>query len=151
MCEHRNDPGSGRQRTSTDERIVKLVADALEEDCHATCEELSRATGVPATSVFCTLTNDLKKKKISAPWAPHCLTAEQKLKCLDMATKLKERFDVKDHAFLCRIVTIDETWIGNFELELKSQSNKWGARGSPRPEKNLASLIRSQANDYLCL
>ena len=38
------DPRPGRRRTSTDERNVKLVADALEEDLRATCEELSRAT-----------------------------------------------------------------------------------------------------------
>ena len=40
-----NDPRSGRPKTSTDERSAKLVADALEEDHRATCEELSRATG----------------------------------------------------------------------------------------------------------
>ena len=40
-----NDPIPGRPRTSTDERSVKLVADALEEDRRATCEELSRTTG----------------------------------------------------------------------------------------------------------
>ena len=38
------DPTPGRPRTSSDERNVKLVADALEEDRRATCEELSRAT-----------------------------------------------------------------------------------------------------------
>ena len=40
-----NDPRSGRPRTSTDERSLKLMADALEEDRRATYEELSRATG----------------------------------------------------------------------------------------------------------
>ena len=40
-----NDPRPGRLRTSTDERSVKLVADALEEGRCATREELSRATG----------------------------------------------------------------------------------------------------------
>ena len=40
-----NGPRSGRPRTSTNERSVKLVADALEEDRRATCEELSRITG----------------------------------------------------------------------------------------------------------
>ena len=40
-----NDPRPGRPRTSTDERSVKLVADAPEEDRLTTCEELSRATG----------------------------------------------------------------------------------------------------------
>ena len=39
-----NDPRLGRPRTTTDERRVKLVADALEEDCRVTCEELSRTT-----------------------------------------------------------------------------------------------------------
>ena len=34
------------------------MADALEEDRRATREELSRATGVPATSVFRILTNN---------------------------------------------------------------------------------------------
>ena len=56
-----NDPRLG---SPTDERSVKLVANALEEDRCATCEELCRATGVPATSVFRILTNDLKKRKI---------------------------------------------------------------------------------------
>ena len=40
-----NDPRPGRLSTSTDERSVKLVADALEEDRRETCQELSRATG----------------------------------------------------------------------------------------------------------
>ena len=39
------DPRPERPRTSTNERSVKLVADALEEDRRATCEELSGATG----------------------------------------------------------------------------------------------------------
>ena len=44
-----NDPRAGRPRTSTDETSVKLVADALEEDLCATCEEISRVTR-PKTS-----------------------------------------------------------------------------------------------------
>ena len=40
-----NDPRPGRLRTSPDERSVKLVADALEEDRRGTSEELSTATG----------------------------------------------------------------------------------------------------------
>ena len=43
-----NDPKPGRPKTSTDERSVKLVADALEED-RATGEELSRAMGAKTT------------------------------------------------------------------------------------------------------
>ena len=66
------DSRSGRLRTSTDIRSVKLVADAREEDRSATCEELSRATVVPATSIFPIFTNYVKKRNISARWVPHC-------------------------------------------------------------------------------
>ena len=91
--------------------------------------------GVQATSVFSILTNDLKKREIFARWIPHCLTAEQKQKRLDIATLLKERFYVEDQAFMRRIVAIDETWIRDFEPELKSQSNEWRATSSPRPKE----------------
>ena len=40
-----NDSRPERLRTSTNERSAKLVGDALEEDHHVTCEELSRAMG----------------------------------------------------------------------------------------------------------
>ena len=44
-------------------------------------------------------------------------------------------FEVEDQAFLRRFVAIDESWIMNFEPELKSQFNDWRATGSPRPKK----------------
>ena len=69
------------------------------------------------------------------PCVPHCLTAEQKRKRLDITTLLTERFDVEDEAFLRRIVAIDETWIRDFEPEFNSQSNKWRLTGSPRKKK----------------
>ncbi|KAK9744610.1 Cytochrome P450 [Popillia japonica] len=98
-----DDPRPGRPKTSTDERNVKRVADALEQDrratCEelsevtgATCEELSEVTGIPPASVYRILTNDLKKRKISARWVPHNLTGEQKQKRLDIANLLKQRF-----------------------------------------------------------
>jgi len=68
-----DDPRPGRPKTSTDERRVKLVADFLAEDRRATCEEISQATGISPTSLFCILTKDLQKRKICARWVPHCL------------------------------------------------------------------------------
>jgi hypothetical protein len=109
---------------------VKLVADFLEADGRVTCEEISQATGIPPTSVFHILTSDFQKRKICAQWVPHCLTAEQKHKCLDIATLLPQRFDVEGQAFLRQIVTVDKTWVRSFEPELKSQSNEWRSPSS---------------------
>ena len=101
-----SDPRPGRPRTSTGERGVKLVAEAL-EDRRATCEEfytykVYRAVGIPATSVLRMLTNDLKNETFLYDWLPLSLTAEQKQKRLDIATLLKERFDVEDLVSNCR-------------------------------------------------
>ena len=85
----------GRPKTSTDERSVKLVVDFLAEDRRATCEELSQGTGISPTTVFHVLTNYLQKRKICARWVPHFLTGEQKQKCLQIATLLKQRFNVE--------------------------------------------------------
>ena len=59
-----DDQRPGRPKTSTDERSVRLVADFLEQDRRATCEEISQATGISPTSVFRILTKDLQEKKL---------------------------------------------------------------------------------------
>ena len=43
---------------------------------------------------------------------------------MDIATLLKETFDIEDLAFLLRILDIDQAWIRDSEPELKSQSNE---------------------------
>jgi len=130
-----DDPRPGRPKASTNEGSVKLVADFLAENRRATCEKISQATGISSTSVFRIFTTDLQKRKICDRWVPHCLTAEQKQKRLETATLWKQRFNVEGRAFLYRIVTIDETWVRDFEPELKSQSNEWRSPASPRPKK----------------
>jgi hypothetical protein len=115
---------------------VKLVVDFLAQVCRATCEELSQATGISPTSIFPFLTKYFQKRKISARCVPHCFTAEQKQKRLEIATLLKQRFNVEGQAFLYRFVAIDETWVRDFEPELKSHSNKWRSPPSPRPTKS---------------
>jgi len=62
------------------------------------------------------------------------LTAEQKQKCLEIATLLKQRFNVDSQAFLYRIVAIDEMWVRDFEPELKMQTS--GEVQPPRNPKN---------------
>ncbi|KAL1132425.1 hypothetical protein AAG570_010380 [Ranatra chinensis] len=118
-----DDQRSGRPKTATDERGVKLVADFIGEDRRVTCDEISYCTGISPTSVYRILTEVLHKRKVCSCWVPDCLTAEQKKKRLDIATCLKTRFDIEGEAFLFRIIVIDELCIRNFEPESKLQSN----------------------------
>ena len=61
-----NDPRPGRPKTSTDERCVKLVADALEEDRRAACVELSSATEAKPSQQ-----NAQKPISVARGWATH--------------------------------------------------------------------------------
>ena len=77
-----NDPKPGRPRTSTDLRSLKLVADALEENHRATCEELPRAGGThpAAREGYFTKYNALRISKLEAldhgcAKVAHCVTA----------------------------------------------------------------------------
>lgn len=64
-------PKSGRPRTAAEERSGKLVAEFIEEDRRATCGAISNATGISATSILRILTEESRKRKISATWVPH--------------------------------------------------------------------------------
>jgi hypothetical protein len=96
-------------KTSTDERSVKLVVDFPTQDRRATCKKISQTTGISPTSVFRILTRHLQKRQFCARWLPHYLTAEQKQKRLEIATLLKQRFNVEGQAFLYQIVAIGGT------------------------------------------
>ncbi len=77
------------------------------------------------TSLHCILTDVLQKRKILAQWVPHFLSGEQKADHMRIAQDLSMCYRNEGESFLKRIITIDETWICDFEPELKSQSNVW--------------------------
>lgn len=79
-----DNPSSGRPKITTNGRSVGLVANAP-EDRRAASKELSESTGIPPTSVVRILKN-----------------------YLDIATLLRQRFDVQGQTFLCRIIAIDK-------------------------------------------
>ncbi|XP_033213982.1 uncharacterized protein LOC117171046 [Belonocnema kinseyi] len=54
---------------------------------------------------------------------------------VDIATSLKQKFLAESDGFLLRIVAIDETWVRDFELEIKEQSSEWRGPSSLRPKK----------------
>jgi transposase len=56
----------GRPRSSTDYTSAVTIANILEEDRCMTCEERSRESGIPKSSVHCIVTEHLQKRKVSA-------------------------------------------------------------------------------------
>jgi len=87
-----------------------------------------------AASVFRIVTQALQKRKVAAKWVPHQLSEEQKAARKRVAELLR-RYEAEGEQSLNRIVAIGETWIRDFEPQLKSQSCQWKHTTSPRPKK----------------
>jgi len=137
-----NDPKSGRPRTSTYDQSVERVLHILEEDRRMTCEEIAHSAGISRASAHRILTERLHKRRFATQWVPQDLSEEQKCRRLEIAQQLLRRFREEGNEFLQKVVATDETWICDFEPELKSQSSEWRGRSSPRPKK----FKRAQSN-----
>jgi len=129
------DQKSGLPRTSTDDQSVEHVLQILEEDHRMTCEEIAHSAGISRASAYRILTERLHKCRIAARWVPHDLSEEQKCQHFETAQQLLHRFREEGNKFLQKVVATDETWIQDFEPELKSQSSEWTGKSSPRPKK----------------
>ena len=128
-------PRSGRPVTATDDKSVVIISTLLEEDQHKSCEEIPHEAKMSTHSVYRIVTQILQKRKVTAKWFPHQLSKEQKTARKRVAEELLWRYEAEGEQFLNRIVAIDETWIRDFEPQLKSQSSQWKHTTYPRPNK----------------
>jgi len=66
------------------------------------------------------VTQILQKRKVTVKWVPHQLSEEQKAARKRVTEELLRCYEAEGAQFLNRTVVIDETWIGDFEPQLKS-------------------------------
>lgn len=121
---------SGRPQTSTTGDRVEQVKTVVEEDTRKTCEDIENITGIPHSTVYRILVDDLKKKKVFAKWVPHLLNEGQIQERVSLSRANLRRFRREGQDFLSRIVTGDETWVYSWDPELKRQSAQWRNEGS---------------------
>jgi len=119
-----------------------IISTLLEEDRSKPCEEIAHEANMSATSVYRIGTQTLQDRNVAANWVPHQLSEEQKAARKRVAEELLRRYEAGEQ-FLNRIVAIDETWIRDFEPQLKSQSSQWKHATSPRPQKMSPPTIES--------
>ncbi len=96
--------------------------------------EIQAETGIPQTAVHCILSKHLFKNKVAVWSVLHALTDIQKRTCLKIPQEHLKWFRRGEH-FLNRIIAFNETWIWDFDSELKYQSNNWKLRISPLLKK----------------
>jgi len=135
----KDDARSGHPSTSSGNENIYHVLSLMLSDHRLTVRMIAEELGLGKTSVHTILTEHLEMKKVCAKIVPKLLTPEQKLRwkecCVDWKTS--EESD----EFLERVITGDESWIYEYDIELKSQGREWKQKDSPRPKKSRKSKL----------
>jgi len=128
-CE--DDPREGRPSTArTDENVARVLA-AVRNDRRKEVRMIAGELGLPKSSVHNILTQNLGMKKVCAKIVPRVLMDEQKERRIACCQEWQSLGD----DFLNHVITGDESWVYEYDLELKSQSREWRQEGEPRPKK----------------
>ena len=118
-----DNPRSGRPVIAMDDTSVIIISTLL-EDQRISCEEIAHEANMSTTSVFRIVAQTLQKRKVSAKWGLHQLNEEQKATRKRVAEELLQRYEAEGEQFLNKIIDTDETWIQDFEPQLKSHSSQ---------------------------
>jgi hypothetical protein len=108
--------------------------------------EIAETIGISQECVGCILHEELDMKKLCVRWVPCLLTADQKRTRMINPEQCLEDFNKNKADFVCRFITLEETWIHHYTLESKqwtkascSAENK--ARSVPSAGTVMASVF----------
>jgi hypothetical protein len=104
--------GDGKSHT-------EQVISALERTRSISCTAIAAEAGTFTESVYCILNNSLGKGYVCAKWIPHVLNDDKRAMRVFLATTHLLRLRNEGHAFLHRILTVDESWMHSFDPQLK--------------------------------
>ena len=81
------------------------------------------------------LHDDLCLSKLSAQWVPKALHPNQLNLTSELLTAILLKIEADEDCFFDRIITGDETWVYQYDPEIKQQSKQWLPHGSSGPIK----------------
>jgi len=134
----------GWPATSVNKETVGKVNKLDMNDWRLSVCFIAESVGISTSRVHSTLTQNLLTKKVSARWVPRMLCDAQKANRVDASTSLLRLFNENPDNFISRLLTLDETQLQHFDLEVKC--NVW--RGTclfSTSEKVLRCRVGSQS------
>jgi len=126
---------SGRPATSTTEENIANIRQIVRENRRLTVRSIAEQVNINRETVKKILTEDLNMRKVCAKMVPKELTEEQKQRRVTICQDLLER---QDDILGC-VITGDETWVYQYDPEMKQQSTQWKTANSPQPKKKSVS------------
>lgn len=127
-------PRSGRPSTSSTELNIAKVKEMVTENRRLSLRERAAEISVSHESIRTILNDCLGMKRVAARLVPKDLNFLQKLNRVRVAEDMLERVN-SDPTFIKRIVTGDETWVYEFDMQTSQQASEWRLPTEPKPKK----------------
>jgi len=129
----KDDTRPGRPSTTCNDLNIDRVQSLVLSDRRMTILMLADTLSIGKSSVHTILTENLGLKKLCAKIVPKLLTPDQKLWRKECCIDWKNSALTPN--FLERVITGDESWFYEYDLELKTQSMEWKSKNDPRTKK----------------
>ena len=128
-------PRPGRAKTVTTPEIIHQIHELILEDHPISAKSIAEQWGISRERVGPINHEDLYMRKLSVKWVSKCMNAYQRRQRSQLSEQILEFFRRDPNDFLSRLVTMDETWLYQYDPETEQQSVEWWHSGSPRPQK----------------
>ena len=125
---------SGRPRTSFTKETCHEVEQLIMNERRITVSEIAYQCDISIGSAH-EIIKSLGFHKLSARWVPRLLTSEMKQKRLNASHENLKMMNDRNSNFFERLITVDEAWFHQFEIETKGQSKQWCRQGENPPVK----------------
>ena len=126
---------SWRSKTAVTSENIDNVHYIVLADRWVKVRELAEAISISIDKVHFILLLELDTKKLCAWWVLRLFIVEQKRNRMRTSAGCLQVFKKYSTESLRRFVTMDETWIHPYSLEVKEQSKKWTGWEKSAPEK----------------
>ena len=120
-----DDDSCSRMATTVTPENVSIVESLIKKDTKMAYTELQGIMKISSGSLTRILHDCLSARKPYAFWVPHNLSDEQKRGRVDWCTHMLRKYDRGRSPHVWVIVTGDETWVYQYDLETKQQSEVW--------------------------
>jgi len=105
----------GRSKTVTTPEIIDQIYELILPRISA--KSIAGQLGISRERVGSIIHEDLNMRKLSAKWVPKYLNADQKCQRCQSSEQILEFFRSDPNDFLSRLVTMDETWLYDYDPE----------------------------------
>lgn len=124
-------PHERRPQTSTNEENIEKVKEIVLENRRVTIREIAEDIGISTGSAHTIVHDVLDMRRVSARLVPRLLNFVQK----DIRKSVAEEMLAMSDNDVQRIITGDETWVHEYDVETAQQSSEWRAKDEPKPKK----------------